>query len=270
MTTGERIYNCRKKAGMTQEELADKLGVSRQAVSKWEADAAYPETETILELCKLFSLSADELLFGGNPPHKTEETEETDSFIDPPAEEAAAPQQPVWGRIPHEGLHYEYVSKARLWGLPVLHVNIGLGVYRAKGIFALGNIATGFFTLGLLSVGLIAFGFLSLGILAFGDIALGLLSAAGVAIGLITFGGVSIGAFMSFGGLAIGQFAVGGAAFGRIAIGGYAEGWLAVGAEPYGEHVFYVPEDMEALSDFLTENVSPFLGRIVRSITRDW
>ena len=64
MTTGEIIFEYRKKASLTQEELADKLGVSRQAVSKWEQDAAFPETEKILELCKLFSISADELLFG--------------------------------------------------------------------------------------------------------------------------------------------------------------------------------------------------------------
>ena len=68
MTTGQKIYECRKRAGMTQEELAGQLNVSRQAVSKWEADAAFPETEKILALCRLFSLSADELLFG-NEPH---------------------------------------------------------------------------------------------------------------------------------------------------------------------------------------------------------
>ncbi len=43
MTTGEIIFEYRKKAGLTQEELADRLGVSRQAVSKWEQDAAFPE-----------------------------------------------------------------------------------------------------------------------------------------------------------------------------------------------------------------------------------
>ena len=68
MTTGQKIYECRKRAGLTQEELAEQLNVSRQAVSKWEADAAFPETEKILALCRLFSLSADELLFGGASP----------------------------------------------------------------------------------------------------------------------------------------------------------------------------------------------------------
>ena len=64
MTTGDKIFGYRKKAGFTQEELADRLGVSRQAVSKWEQDAAFPETDKVLELCKLFSVSGDELLFG--------------------------------------------------------------------------------------------------------------------------------------------------------------------------------------------------------------
>ena len=72
MTTGQRIYEARKKAGMTQEELADRLGVSRQAVSKWESDAAYPETDKIVELCKLFSLSADELLLGAESAPRTD------------------------------------------------------------------------------------------------------------------------------------------------------------------------------------------------------
>ncbi len=64
MTTGQKIYEARRKAGMTQEALATQLGVSRQSVSKWESDNAFPETEKLIELCKLFSLSADELLLG--------------------------------------------------------------------------------------------------------------------------------------------------------------------------------------------------------------
>lgn len=40
--------------GMTQEELAEKIGVSRQTVSKWELDTAYPEMEKVIELCRFF------------------------------------------------------------------------------------------------------------------------------------------------------------------------------------------------------------------------
>ncbi|WP_313017949.1 helix-turn-helix transcriptional regulator [Acetoanaerobium noterae] len=47
---------------MTQEELAEKLGVSRQTVSKWELDVMYPEMDKVIEICKLFSCSMDELI----------------------------------------------------------------------------------------------------------------------------------------------------------------------------------------------------------------
>ena len=50
MTLGERILNYRKRAGMSQEKLAELLGVSRQAVSKWEGDAAQPELDKIVAL----------------------------------------------------------------------------------------------------------------------------------------------------------------------------------------------------------------------------
>lgn len=48
--------------GMTQEELAEKMGVSRQTISKWELDVTYPEMDKVLELCQLFSCSMDQLI----------------------------------------------------------------------------------------------------------------------------------------------------------------------------------------------------------------
>lgn len=62
MTFGEKIQMLRKKAGLSQEELAYQLGVSRQAVSKWERDSGYPETEKIVRMGKLFNVSLDFLL----------------------------------------------------------------------------------------------------------------------------------------------------------------------------------------------------------------
>lgn len=62
MTFGEKIQKLRKEAGLSQEELAYQLGVSRQAVSKWERDSGYPETEKILRMAKLFHASLDDLL----------------------------------------------------------------------------------------------------------------------------------------------------------------------------------------------------------------
>lgn len=65
MSFGQNLQFLRKMhEGMTQEKLAEKIGVSRQTISKWEIDAAFPEMETAFALCKLFSCSLDELLRG--------------------------------------------------------------------------------------------------------------------------------------------------------------------------------------------------------------
>lgn len=63
MTIGEKITHLRTVANMSQETLADKLLVSRQSVSKWEMDQALPQIDKILQLCELFKVSSDELLY---------------------------------------------------------------------------------------------------------------------------------------------------------------------------------------------------------------
>ena len=63
MTIGEKITNLRNSAGLSQEALADKLQVSRQAVSKWEMDQTQPQIDNVLQLCELFNISTDELLY---------------------------------------------------------------------------------------------------------------------------------------------------------------------------------------------------------------
>ena len=62
MTFEERLVQLRKARGMSQEELAEKVGVSRQAVSKWETGAAEPSTSNLLALAKLYGVDAGELL----------------------------------------------------------------------------------------------------------------------------------------------------------------------------------------------------------------
>ena len=62
MTLGEKLSKLRKEYNYTQEQLADILGVSRQSISKWESDIAYPETDKLIELGKLFDCSMDYLL----------------------------------------------------------------------------------------------------------------------------------------------------------------------------------------------------------------
>jgi len=62
MSLGEKIQQLRKAKGFSQEQLADNLNVSRQAISKWETDQSSPDIEKILAISKVFSISTDELL----------------------------------------------------------------------------------------------------------------------------------------------------------------------------------------------------------------
>ncbi len=62
---GRYIQNLRKAAGMTQKELAEKLNISFQAVSKWETGESLPDTGVLLDLCDILNTTADKLLNGG-------------------------------------------------------------------------------------------------------------------------------------------------------------------------------------------------------------
>lgn len=62
MTFSEKLKSIRKKAGMSQEKLAEKIGVSRQAITKWETDSGIPDIDNMMALSELFNISLDELL----------------------------------------------------------------------------------------------------------------------------------------------------------------------------------------------------------------
>ena len=64
MTIGNKIAKLRNLMGISQEEFADKIGVSRQSVSKWEIGKTLPQSDKIIEICNLFNISADNLLQG--------------------------------------------------------------------------------------------------------------------------------------------------------------------------------------------------------------
>ena len=66
MTLGEKIVNLRVNAGLSQEELAEKVNVSRQSVSKWETNLALPQIDKVLLICELFGISTDTLLYDKN------------------------------------------------------------------------------------------------------------------------------------------------------------------------------------------------------------
>ena len=62
MTLGDKIYQLRKERGLSQEALAEQLGATRQAVSKWETNQGFPETEKLLRLSSILGVSTDFLL----------------------------------------------------------------------------------------------------------------------------------------------------------------------------------------------------------------
>lgn len=72
MSLGQRLVELRKSKQMSQEEVADKLNVTRQTISKWETDQSTPDFDKIIPLCQLFEISSDELLTGKKKTIKKE------------------------------------------------------------------------------------------------------------------------------------------------------------------------------------------------------
>lgn len=70
MTLGERIKQCRQRAGLSQEKVAELMGVSRQAVTKWEAGQSAPATENLFRLAEIFDTTVDLLIASGEDSEK--------------------------------------------------------------------------------------------------------------------------------------------------------------------------------------------------------
>nr|WP_206106901.1 helix-turn-helix transcriptional regulator [Paenibacillus timonensis] len=225
MDFAEKLQNYRRQKGMSQENLAEAIGVSRQAVSKWESGQSYPETDKMIALCELFQVSMDHLV--RNMPEENQELLKGTSS-------SAAPYR----------YHYEYKSKVTWFGVPLIHINIGRGLYVAKGVIAIGNIAVGAVSLGLLALGGISLGVMAAGLISLGALALALLLAMGaLAAGFVAAGGAAVGV-LAFGGLSLGVYAFGGLAIAsRIAIGGYASGHIAIGDAVRGAYTLAIQND---------------------------
>ena len=80
----EQILKKRKEAGLSQEALAEQLGVSRQAVSKWEVGDANPDIAYVMRMCEIFGISSDVLLFGEERRPKTDEVSKNVQEKKPP------------------------------------------------------------------------------------------------------------------------------------------------------------------------------------------
>lgn len=81
MSLAENLQYLRVREGVTQEQLAERLDVSRQSVSKWESSASYPEMDTLLKLCDMFQVDMDTLLRGSVENSLSEDTAGYDRFM---------------------------------------------------------------------------------------------------------------------------------------------------------------------------------------------
>ncbi len=234
MDIGKNISKLRRRQNLSQEQLAEKIGVTRQTISNWELGESSPDIRQAKKLSKTFNISLDQLV--------------TDA-------------QKVYVDSSSRG--YEYISKIKISGLPLVHINIGLGreIRIAKGIIAVGNVAKGIVALGGVAIGLFALGAVSIGLISLGAFALGLLfSIAGISIGSIAIGGISIGLF-SIGGISLGFYSIGGVALAKyVASGDYAYGYIAI-----GNHVKGV---VELLQDEVTK--SEIESIILQNFPKTW
>ena len=82
MALSKKLYDLRKQRALSQEQLAEQLGVSRQAVSKWESGKAVPETDTLIAISQYFAVSLDELV-------------KEEPAVPPAAAHPASPQTPA-------------------------------------------------------------------------------------------------------------------------------------------------------------------------------
>lgn len=202
MKLGENIFKLRKQKGLSQEQLGEQVYVTRQTISNWELGETSPNPEQLKLLSKALNISVDKLIGNDECVNK--------DF--------------------NRSYGYEYISKTKIKGVPLIHINLGLGLRKARGIIAIGNIAKGIISLGGIATGIITLGGLSLGLISLGGLALGiLLSIGGLSIGGIALGGIAVGLF-SIGGISIGLYSVGGLSIAKyVASGGYAYGYIAIG-----------------------------------------
>ena len=81
MAFPKNLQFIRAQAGITQEQLAEQLEVSRQSVSKWEGGQSFPEMDTLLRICDLYDVNLDTLLRGSVEESRVEDTARYDQFM---------------------------------------------------------------------------------------------------------------------------------------------------------------------------------------------
>lgn len=234
MNLSEKIIRERKRLGLSQEQLADKLGITRQSVSKWEAGTSTPEISKLVVMSELFRVSLDYML---------KDYLEEENRLENDLAKKASDEERLWNQYCQKEENrrieekvddlaryikgYQYTSKTKIAGVPLVSIRFSRRLGKdsvAKGIIAIGNVAIGVVSLGALSVGVISLGAIALGLLAVAAMAVGILAWGAFAIGVIACGSMAVGIY-SVGAAAYGkEIAIGVAAFGKTAIGKTARG----------------------------------------------
>ena len=246
MNFHKELQRLRKTAGMSQEELGEKLGVSRQTISKWEGAQAYPDMLNLLAISKHFGVTVDELISGAKKEEKPSEND---------VEQVVVPDEKPASRA----FHCEHRSKLEIKGVPLIHINYGLGDYRAKGIIAIGNISTGILSIGLIAKGFLSIGVLSIGMLAIGILSLGLFVLGCIGAGIIAVAGIAMGV-MTLGGVALGVVSIGGCALStHVSVGGVAMAPVSIGFIVKGDTVMVLKE-MGEISRVTSESVKELIN----------
>ena len=179
----EKLMELRRKAGLSQEQLADRLGGTRQSVSKWESGAAMPELGKLIALSELFGVSIDYLVKDGDALDPAAEQESSRSArVEEKLDMLAQDYRRSFGPV------YQYTSRRTLLGLPLISIRFGHDRHPTRYNTAVGVVAIGNFSVGILSVGLISAGVLSVGMIALGLAAAGMVSIGGAAVGLSAMG----------------------------------------------------------------------------------
>lgn len=245
MEFNNELQRLRRERGMSQEELGEKLGVSRQTISKWENGSAYPDMLNLMTISEFFGVTTDELINGKHQEQSAPEAKEQ------------TPEEPKVPETP-SGFHCEYRSRATVRGVPLVHINYGFGDYRARGIIAVGNASTGVLAIGILARGLISVGIISLGLLGIGVLSLAGFAVACVGAGIISVAGIAIGV-MTLGGLALGIVSIGGCAVGtHVAVGGVAIAPVSVGFIVNGEYTV-VLRDLQDISQVTAARINELI-----------
>ena len=230
MTFSEKLMDLRRKSGLSQEQLADRLGVTRQSVSKWESGTAMPELVKLISLSDIFGVSVDYLV-----KDYLEEPESAGGGEDLSAQQAVRLEKKVDELTNYvKGRVYRFDSKTRIGGLPLVSIRFG---FTRNGRVSIENVARGVIAIGNCAVGVVAVGIIGVGLLSFGVVSLGLLALGFVAAGLLSFGIAALGV-LALGVSAVGIYAGGVAAIAaKIAVAVSAVAPTAVGEFASGSHV---------------------------------